>query len=88
MCAIAAALAFWVLADNAQAIAIASIHTYQRALSPAAGRIGLRCRFTPTCSRYAETAIVRDGVIRGGARALARVARCGPWTAPGTLDEP
>jgi len=76
------------LAANAQAIAIASIHGYQRALSPAAARIGLRCRFTPTCSRYAETVIARDGALRGGLRALARIARCGPWTAPGTRDEP
>ena len=75
-------------AANAQAIAITSIHGYQRALSPLAARIGLRCRFTPTCSRYAEIAIARDGVMRGGARALARIARCGPWTAQGTRDEP
>jgi putative membrane protein insertion efficiency factor len=73
---------------NGQSIAIASIHGYRRALSPVAARIGLRCRFTPTCSRYAETAIARDGLLRGGARALARVARCGPWTPQGTLDEP
>src|SRR5262249_36759555 len=73
---------------NAQAIAIASIHAYQRTLSPAAARIGFRCRFTPTCSRYAEAAIVRDGLIRGGATALARVARCGLWTTPVTRDEP
>jgi len=85
---LAAALVLCVLAANAQSIAIASIHAYQRTLSPAAARIGLRCRFTPTCSRFAETAIMRDGVIRGGVRALARVARCGPWTPQGTLDEP
>ncbi|HJZ70734.1 MAG TPA: membrane protein insertion efficiency factor YidD [Vicinamibacterales bacterium] len=85
---LAAALAFGALAGNAQAIAIASIHAYQRTLSPAAARIGIQCRFTPTCSRYAEAAIRRDGVIRGGARALARVARCGPWIEVGTLDEP
>ena len=76
------------LVTNAQALALGSIHIYQRALSPAAARIGLRCRFTPTCSRYAETVIVRDGVARGGLKALARIARCGPWTAPGTRDEP
>ena len=77
-----------VAAANASAIAIASIHGYQRALSPAAARIGLRCRFTPTCSRYAETVIARDGAVRGGMKAIARIARCGPWTAQGTRDEP
>jgi uncharacterized protein len=75
-------------AANAQAIAIASIHGYQRALSPAAARIGLRCRFTPTCSRYAETVIARDGFVRGSVKALARIARCGPWSPQGTRDEP
>jgi uncharacterized protein len=75
-------------AANAQAIAIASIHGYQRALSPAAARIGLRCRFTPTCSRYAETVIARDGFVRGSVKALARIARCGPWSTQGTRDEP
>jgi len=75
-------------AANAQAIAIASIHGYQRTLSPVAARIGLRCRFTPTCSRYAETVIAHEGAVRGGMKAIARIARCGPWTAQGTRDEP
>jgi putative membrane protein insertion efficiency factor len=73
---------------NAQPLALAAIHGYQLTLSPAAARIGLRCRFTPTCSRYAETVIARDGVVRGGWKAVRRVARCGPWTAPGTIDPP
>jgi uncharacterized protein len=73
---------------NAQALTIGSIHTYQRTLAPLAARAGLRCRFTPTCSHYAEAVIARDGVVRGGWRALKRVARCGPWTDPGTIDEP
>ena len=75
-------------ASNARPMAIGSIHVYQSVFSPAAARIGLRCRFTPTCSRYAEIVIARDGAVRGGVKALARIARCGPWTPPGTLDEP
>src|SRR5689334_11012741 len=81
-------LVFIALAWNAQAIALAGIHTYQQTLSPIAARIGLECRFTPTCSRYAETVITRDGVARGGWRAVKRIARCGPWTPRGTRDEP
>jgi hypothetical protein len=73
---------------RAQPIALAGIRGYQRALSPIAARAGIRCRFTPTCSRYAETVIARDGVLRGGLKAVARIARCGPWTAPGTRDDP
>jgi putative membrane protein insertion efficiency factor len=77
-----------VIVWNAQPIAIASIHVYQRALAPAAARIGLRCRFTPTCSRYAEAVIRRDGAMRGGWLAVKRIARCNPFTPPGTHDEP
>jgi putative membrane protein insertion efficiency factor len=73
---------------NAQALALAGIHAYQRTLSPLAARAGLRCRFEPTCSRYAETVIARDGVVRGSWLALRRVARCGPWTPMGTVDPP
>jgi hypothetical protein len=73
--------------DARKAVA-GGIHVYQRSLSPLAARIGIRCRFTPTCSRYAEVVIQRDGVLRGGWLAVKRVARCGPWTTPGTTDEP
>ena len=67
---------------------IGSIHVYQRTLSPTARRIGIRCRFTPSCSRYAEAVIARDGVVRGGWKSIKRIARCGPWTPQGTRDEP
>jgi uncharacterized protein len=73
---------------NGQAVAIAAIHGYQRSLAPLAARAGARCRFTPTCSRYAETVVARDGVVRGGWKALKRIGRCGPWTRPGTIDKP
>ena len=85
---IGVAMVTLILALNAQTIAIASIHVYQRHLSPVASAAGFRCRFTPTCSRYAEVVITRHGVVRGGWRTIKRVARCGPWTAAGTLDEP
>ena len=83
-----AVFAVFALVAFSRPLAIASIHGYQRALAPAAARIGLRCRFTPTCSRYAEAVIMREGVVRGGLKALTRIARCGPWTAFGTRDEP
>jgi uncharacterized protein len=73
---------------NAQPIALAGIHVYQRALSPLAARAGLRCRFTPTCSRYAEIVIARDGALVGGWQALKRIARCTPFTPVGTRDDP
>lgn len=36
------------------------------------------CRFVPTCSEYAHTAISRYGLIYGGFLALWRILRCNP----------
>jgi uncharacterized protein len=76
------------VALEARPIALAAIHGYQRSLSPIAQRIGIRCRFTPTCSRYADAAIARDGAFVGGWKALKRIARCNPLTPFGTRDDP
>lgn len=37
------------------------------------------CRYFPTCSKYAMTAIERFGVLRGGFMALCRILRCNPF---------
>ena len=68
--------------------AVAGIHVYQSTLSPLYGRMGVECRFTPTCSRYGEVVIQKYGFVRGSWLSLKRVARCGPWTAKGTVDLP
>lgn len=73
---------------GAPSIAIGAIHAYQRHLAPVAAAVGLECRFTPSCSRYAEVVIARDGVVRGGWKAIARIARCNPLTPRGTTDQP
>ena len=66
--------------------AIVAIHAYQATLSPLYNRMGVQCRFTPTCSHYGEACIQRFGLLRGGWLAAKRVVRCGPWTALGTDD--
>jgi hypothetical protein len=68
------------------AMAVGSIHLYQRTASPILDRCGLRCRFTPSCSQYAEAALRKHGILAGSWRALRRVVRCGPWTPAGTID--
>jgi putative membrane protein insertion efficiency factor len=65
---------------------VAVIGVYQSTVSPVLGRIGQRCRFVPTCSHYAADAVRRDGALKGSARAILRIARCGPWTPLGTVD--
>lgn len=40
------------------------------------------CRSWPTCSDYAIDVIEREGVVKGTAKTVARVARCNPlWPA-------
>ncbi len=58
------------------------IRGYQRFISPL---FPARCRFYPTCSSYAYTAIERFGVIRGGWLALRRILKCHPFH-PGGYD--
>jgi putative membrane protein insertion efficiency factor len=58
------------------------IRLYQWTVSPL---LGPACRFHPSCSQYALEALLRFGVLRGGALALKRLARCHPWN-PGGFD--
>ena len=67
---------------------IGAIHLYQATLSPQLGKAGVRCRFKPSCSHFAEGAIKKDGALVGSARAAWRILRCGPWTPAGTFDPP
>ncbi len=46
------------------------------------------CRFYPSCSAYAVTALVRFGPFKGGWLAVRRVARCHPWSAGGVDHVP
>ena len=65
-----------------QRLLILFVRTYRLLLSPF---LGHHCRFYPTCSCYAETAITRYGVIKGCWLALKRLLRCHPWH-PGGVD--
>lgn len=68
-------LAAW-LVDRAAAVPVlAAVKLYQIALSPLVGRA---CRFSPTCSMYAYTAVHRYGVLIGCLLGALRIARCQP----------
>ena len=68
--------------------AIVAIDVYQAALSPRMPSLGIRCRFTPTCSHYAEAALRCLGFPRAAGLAAWRILRCGPWTSLGKHDPP
>jgi uncharacterized protein len=63
------------------------IWVYQRTVSPALSALNptLGCRFSPTCSHYARTALQEHGFFAGSFFALRRLAKCGPWH-PGGED--
>jgi putative membrane protein insertion efficiency factor len=41
------------------------------------------CRFQPSCSAYAITALQRYGAARGGWLTIKRICRCHPWGGQG-----
>ncbi|MFG1293676.1 membrane protein insertion efficiency factor YidD [Xanthobacter versatilis] len=41
--------------------------------------MGRQCRYLPTCSEYAEEAVMRHGALAGSVMATARICRCNPW---------
>ena len=56
------------------------IRFYKRNISP---HVKPACRYIPTCSEYAQTAIERFGAVRGGGMSLRRVLRCNPFVKGG-----
>jgi uncharacterized protein len=67
-------------------ILLALLAFYKRWLSPAIHALGwASCKFQPTCSEYAATAIAIYGPFRGTAMAAWRLLRCHPFS-PGGFD--
>lgn len=59
-----------------KALCLFLIKMYKKHISPL---LPPACRFVPTCSEYAYTAIERFGVLKGGALSLWRIIRCNPF---------
>jgi putative membrane protein insertion efficiency factor len=62
--------------------AVLPIRVYRLALSPL---LPPSCRFYPSCSHYAEEALLEHGIVRGSWLAARRLLRCHPW-APAGVD--
>lgn len=59
---------------------LALIAFYRTSISPL---LPPTCRFTPTCSQYAQEAIRKYGPFKGGWLALRRILRCHPFGGSG-----
>lgn len=56
------------------------IHFYRYVISPITPA---SCRHYPTCSVYSLQALKQFGLLKGGALAANRIARCQPWGTSG-----
>ncbi|WP_152188957.1 membrane protein insertion efficiency factor YidD [Georgenia satyanarayanai] len=56
------------------------VRAYQLIVSP---WFGPTCRYYPSCSAYAVTALRRHGAVRGVGLAGWRLLRCNPWSRGG-----
>jgi uncharacterized protein len=55
---------------------IAIVGVYRVAISP---MLPASCRYTPTCSDYAQQALRKYGAIKGSWLTVKRLFRCHPW---------
>ncbi|MGA8893608.1 MAG: membrane protein insertion efficiency factor YidD [Anaeromyxobacteraceae bacterium] len=58
------------------------VRAYQKVVSPL---LPPSCRFYPSCSAYAVTALERHGALKGSWLAARRLSRCHPFH-PGGVD--
>jgi uncharacterized protein len=58
-------------------LALLLVRAYQTLVSPL---LGPRCKYHPTCSRYAADALREFGLARGLVLASWRLLRCNPWS--------
>jgi putative membrane protein insertion efficiency factor len=65
-----------------RALLVLLVKAYRRLVSPL---LPPACRFYPSCSAYAETALARHGALKGSWLTARRLARCHPFH-PGGID--
>ena len=69
-------------------VALLFVRGYRLLVSPLVPRTaGGRCKFHPSCSRYALDALREFGFARGTVLATWRLLRCNPWS-QGGYDPP
>ncbi len=63
-----------------RAVLLLLVRAYRRLVAPG---LPAACRFYPSCSAYAEGALVRHGAARGAWLTVRRILRCHPFHSGG-----
>ena len=75
----------WAVGAPARVLLAGAIRVYQVTFS---GAFGGRCKYYPSCSRYALTAVRTHGACKGTLLATWRVLRCNPMSLGGVDHVP
>ena len=70
----------WLISEGLKWVLKGVVRLYQLLISP---WLGQNCRYEPTCSAYALTALERFGPLQGSWIAVKRIARCHPFGGTG-----
>ena len=73
------------LARVPRLVLVAVVRSYQLVISPWTAPT---CKYYPSCSSYAVTALERHGALSGSWLAVRRLGRCHPWSDGGIDDVP
>ena len=73
------------LTNLPRVLMVGVVKAYRLLLKP---WLGNACRFEPTCSQYALTALETHGALVGGTLAAGRLLRCHPWCEGGCDEVP
>ncbi len=64
-------------------ILIFIIRFYKKHVSIYFEKMGIRCKFYPTCSEYSIQALEKHGFLKGTLLSIRRILRCNPFSKGG-----
>lgn len=64
-------------------ILIFIIRFYKKHVSIYFEKMGIRCKFYPTCSEYSIQALEKHGFLKGTLLSIKRILRCNPFSKGG-----
>ena len=59
------------------------IKIYKKIISPLFEKMGIHCKYYPTCSEYMKQSIEKYGAVKGGFKGVKRLFKCNPLSKGG-----